>query len=269
MADALDFVLGIQREKRLRETAQAQTIQSGFQNAITNQQRNQALQQSQQKNEIDSLLMAAKIRSLGTETIFQQGILDAIGDSTSGKKNNLPPGTSASIGGLTIPLNPKLTESEQTAIAGEQKFQPLVDSINKRIDAGVLDSGKNRTYTQFLAEGGGSGFRRMLTKDDTELEGLASDLAEMKKLAFAEGGKALSPTEETIVKAGLEVFGKGNAQIKKDLQSAMSILTQKKDLALGGGNAVGKSEKKSTTKIINGYEYEKRSDGKWHLLKKS
>lgn len=169
-----------------------------------------------------------------------QSRMAALGAGGQGGDNGggeLPPGTTFTGGGLTIPLNQKLTDTEQGSVSGAEKFQPIADNINKLISSGTLNSGRSRTFTQWLADGGQSPTRRLLTQDNTPLEELASNLAELKKYAFTEGGKTLSPTEQKIVNAGLTVTGKGDKQIMHDVKESIRILQSKRALAIGGANA--------------------------------
>jgi len=148
---------------------------------------------------------------------------------------NIPPGTSYNVDGLTAPLNKPFTSSEVDAVVGADKFEPLVASISALIDKGVLGKGFfQRPYNSFLAEGGGDWKRRLATPDDSDLETLASNVNEIAKYAFSEGGKNLTPTELQVVKGGLSLLGKGDNQIKNDLSEAIKILRLKKNVALQG-----------------------------------
>ena len=167
---------------------------------------------------------------------MMQGFLDNQQGGVGGE-GGVTPGTVAKVGNLTFPLNPKLTEVEQGSVSGAEKFEPLVQQVQDLIGTGILDSGKSREYTQFLAEGGGSPLRRMMTEDNSPLEKLASARQELIKYAFSEGGKTLSPTELPIVKAGLDFMGKSDDQIIHDFGEAVRILKSKRNLALGGRNA--------------------------------
>lgn len=178
----------------------------------------------------------SQAKSQGEQAATETGLMKDFQDKVQ-SGGAIPPGTTQQAGPYNIPLNPVLTDTAQGAIAGADKFEPLVARVKELVGGGALNNGKSRTYTQFLAEGGGSPIRRLLTKDDSILEELASARQELFKLAFTEGGKTLSPTELPIVKAGLDFFGKGDAQIISDFEKAMAILRSKKQLALGGRNA--------------------------------
>lgn len=232
MGDILDFVVKVQEQKRLRDTARSEQISKGIESFITNQQNQRLMDIKEKAAEID---LAESIRKQSENKQKQELLQRALGGE--GGSNNLPPGTTLNVNGFNIPLNPKLTEAEQSSVAGMNKFEPLVDIIKQRLDEGVL--GKDtlkRSYNQWLAEGGGDMMRRFLIPDNTALEQLASSAAEMKKFAFSEGGKQLSPTELKVVMAGLSFFGKSDNQIKADFTAAIDILRKKKELALGGAN---------------------------------
>lgn len=162
----------------------------------------------------------------------------------SGDGGNLPPGATFSSGGLTFPLNQKLTDTEQSSVAGVEKFEPLVKQVQGLIGKGVLGKpggiveNVKRTGKQLLAEHGDNAISRILTPDNSKLEELSSAVAEIKKFAFSEGGKQLSPTEKAVVNAGLTLSGKSDEAIKRDFGAAIDILRKKKLLALGGANSV-------------------------------
>lgn len=170
---------------------------------------------------------------LGQEEANKQ-IREQLLNSSDNKE--YPVGATISGGGLTYSPNPKLDDTSITAVTGADKFEPLVDRVTSLIDSGVLNSGKSRVLTQGLAEGGGNPVARLLTKDNTKLEELASAANELGKYAFAEGGKNLTPAEIKTIKGGLSFIGKSDKQIKNDLREAIDILRRKKIYILGGAN---------------------------------
>ena len=180
----------------------------------------------------------------------QQNIGSSITDVQSQIKEaypeGVPPGSSLNVGGQSttanLPLNREFTESEANVISGSDKFEELVSDVRNQIRSNVLGADPvKRSYNQFLAEGGGSWLRRGLTPDDSELERLASNMVELQKYAFSEGGKNLTPTELQVVKAGLSLFGKGNNAIERDLSSAIDVLRRKKSVILGGSSSIKQS----------------------------
>lgn len=192
-----------------------------------------------------------------TETNLMNQVLPAVENAMKGNQGNLPPGASVSAGPITFQPNPRLTDTEQGVISGFDKFEPIAQEIEGLLRQGVLSSGVSRNYTQFLAEPGNNKIRRMLTKDDSPLEKLQSAASEMQKYAFSEGGKTLSPTEMSVVMAGLSFQGKGDAQAIHDFKEAIRILRSKKALALGGRNAAtqgsgGSSQSYTIGQVIQG-----------------
>lgn len=188
-------------------------------------------------------LLAASLGQNRQENIGSS-ITDVMGQLKQTYPEGVPPGTNLNVGGpsttASVPLNREFTESEANVVSGADKFESLVTDVQKQIQSGILGKDQiKRAYNQFLAEGGGSWLRRGLTPDDSELEKLASNMVELQKYAFSEGGKNLTPTELSVVKAGLSLFGKGDAAIQRDLGSAIDVLRRKKDVILGGSNSVG------------------------------
>lgn len=178
----------------------------------------------------------------------------ALNDDGSIDFAKMPPGTSAytdRYGNVRVRVtpNPFPTEWQANAISGENKFGPLVSDIQNLIDGGALSGGFK---DQYLAEHGDNWLARMMTKDNSPLEQLASKRAEVVKYMFSEGGKTLSPTEKAIVEAGLTFTGKGNEQIKNDFQEAISILGRKGLLATGGKMAASQFGNQSGGLTTNG-----------------
>lgn len=176
----------------------------------------------------------AEIGKQEAEASLKQNTADLL---KNGGFSALPPGTTITDGKISMPVNPRLTDTEQAAVSGFEKFEPIVQNIERLINEGVLDSGKNRAFTQLLADSGSNPLSRFAVKDDSPLEELSSGLAELKKYVFSEGGKALTEHESKIVNTGLTLSGKGNAQAIKDLKEAISILRKKSELAIGGSAA--------------------------------
>lgn len=272
---ALDALLRYKQQKDAEATADVSAIpqalmlyQQGKQQALDNTLKTLTLQGTLAKSGIgigpnnqlvpddrfvDSLksLKAQDLLSKIKSRNSREDILNKfMGGVDSG---NFPPGTTlnSATGALTIPLNQKLTDTEQSSVAGVEKFDPLVKEIESYLNQGVFEKGEGvsgnvkRLYQQTLAESGDNPISRILTKDESTLEKLSSAAAEMKKFAFQEGGKALSKTEKKIVTAGLSFVGKSDAQAIKDFNAAVEILRSKKTTALGGANAVKESNKDS------------------------
>lgn len=197
-----------------------------------------------QGNTLTNLLNSAKIQTEmakaknfseggGLDPLIEQ--YDAYNEDGSIDVSKMPPGTTFYTdrygkAKARINPNPIPTEWQANAISGAEKFEPLVADIQKLIDGGALSGG----YDKYLAEGGDSWIRRLLTKDNSPLETLASKRAELVKYVFSEGGKTLTENEKEVVKSGLDFVGKGNDQIKSDLSEAISVLRRKGLLATGG-----------------------------------
>jgi len=158
-------------------------------------------------------------------------VRDAIGGQGQG---NLPVGTTVTSGGITVPVNPKLDESQTNVISGVNKYAPMVDRLEALINKGALEGTGHKLMAEY---GNKSMIGRYLTPDNTPIEELASIASELQKYMFSEGGKTLSPTEKTIVNSGLTFAGKSNEQIKHDVSEAINILRLKKDIIFGGMNA--------------------------------
>ena len=161
----------------------------------------------------------------------------------SSGSSNIPPGTTFTANGVTIPLNQKLTESEQSSVAGAQSLDPIIKEIESILgtegqdfsdsDKGLMGDIK-RTAEQMAVDSA----QPLLTSKSKRLADLQSKFSTLKKtLPFTEGGKQLTKTEKQQVFALLNVSGKDDARIKNDINEAMAILRKKEQIALGGANA--------------------------------
>ena len=237
------------------------------------------------QNDFTNQLNAAKIQSElakakafssndGGDPLAEQ--YNALNEDGSIDFTKLPPGTSAYTDRynrvrLRVQPNPIPNEWQANSIAGAEKFEPLVASIKELISGGALagKDGSSNQWNKYLAEGGDSWVRRLLTPDNTPLEELASKRAELIKYAFSEGGKTLTVDEKRTVKAGLDFTGKSDTQISKDLEEAISILRRKGTLAVGGKFAAstfgGQSQQSSATQYVVGQVRKTKSGGtaKW------
>lgn len=187
----------------------------------------------------------------------EQNILSKVMENINGSSvdGDIPPGTTVSIGGVTIPINPKLTESEQSSVAGVQSLEPILKDIEGLIgeknqegksigfsesNSGIIGDVK-RTAEQLAVD---SSTPLLVSKSD-RLSTLQSKFATLKKtLPFTEGGKQLTTTEKKQVFALLNTAGKDDKRIEKDLNEAMSILRRKEKIALGGANAAKLNQRK-------------------------
>lgn len=170
------------------------------------------------------------------ETNLMKEVLPAVKDAMSGNQGNLPPGASISAGPVTFQPNPRLTDTEQAAIAGSQSMEPVVERIFQGIRGGIFGQGNDveRTARQGIVDSGNA----MLSSKDEKLQSFQSDLNNLKRLIpFTDGGKQLTPFEAKRVFALLNTTGKNDPQIEKDIQAAVSIVMAKGGLAIGGRNA--------------------------------
>ena len=167
--------------------------------------------------------------------------------SGQGQVGGVRPGTTVTSGGITVPLNPKLTEAEGSAVSALRTFEPQIEDIAQSIRGGVFEPGGKgvlsnlkRTYQQASVDQPGM-FGRLLTSTNPNLQAIQSELNSVRRYAFGEGGKNLTDTEKNIVFALLDTTGKSDNQIIEDHQKAIQILRAKEQIALGGANAVSQN----------------------------
>lgn len=200
-----------------------------------------------------------------TETDIMNQVKDQLGNGQTGP-SNITPGTTVQAGPYNIPLNPKLTESEQGVIGGVQSMEPMIGEISeslkqdKALDTPFGDFG--RTFQQMRADRQSA----LFTSTNPKLQQLQSKLNTLKKtIPFTEGGKQLTETEKSMVMALLNISGKPDTQIMTDINQAMGILRAKEKLALGGRNAA--IESKVQPSQVGGYDPDKES--RYQAWKKS
>lgn len=148
----------------------------------------------------------------------------------------VPVGTTMRQGRFTIPVNPKLTGEEQSAVSTLETFKPQKEEIVNQVNQGALDSplgNAGRTVRQFRADSS----KPIMTAGDPKLQALQSNINSIRRYAFGEGGKNLTGTEKGIIDSLLNITGKSNEQIGADYDKALSILENKNKLVLGGANA--------------------------------
>jgi len=152
-------------------------------------------------------------------------------DGGSGMGNGLPVGSSFTGAGLTIPLNPKLSESEQATVGGAGNIENYVGQINGMLDKGVLDFDNEAmklgldTGNPYLA---GQGEQGMLQSAQQSLKAL---------IPFAKGGKQLTQQEAKRLDTLLNFQGKNKERVQRDLNAFVDEFNTMRDLALGGSNA--------------------------------
>lgn len=172
------------------------------------------------------------------------GIVGAVG-------GNLPPGSTVTVGGLRIPLNQRLTDSEQAAVSGSIAIEPVVDRIITSVDTIFAEPKTtkekiSRTARQAIADSDNT----LLSSQDPALQSFQQELANLRRLIpFTDGGKQLTPFEAKRVFALLNTTGKNNKQIKKDITAAVSIVKAKGGLSLGGRQAAVDMKTKASSNL--------------------
>lgn len=182
---------------------------------------------------------AGKQATVETELMGQA--LPAIQSAMAGNLGQLPPGASISAGPITFQPNPRLTDTEQAAIAGSTAIEPVVERIMTNVRGGIFGRGNDieRTARQGIVDSGVA----MLSSQDPTLQAFQSDINNLKRLIpFTDGGKQLTPFEAKRVFALLNTTGKNDLQIEKDILAAVSIVMAKGGLAIGGRNAALNSQ---------------------------
>jgi hypothetical protein len=175
----------------------------------------------------------ADLAEQSAETSLKQNTADLYkrvlsGQNGGGDMSSLPPGSSFSGGGLTIPLNQKLTESEQATIGGAENIQSYVDQLMPKLDE--LDF--NNEASKIGIDSGEPYFAQ------GELGAIQSLQQSLKQIIpFAKGGKALSKNESERLEKLLNFRGKERERAKRDIQSFVTEFNTMRSLALGGANA--------------------------------
>ena len=170
------------------------------------------------------------------ETDLMEQVMPAVKDAMDGNNGKLPPGASISAGPVTFQPNPRLTDTEQAAVAGSTAIEPVVERILATVRGGIYGQGNDveRTVRQGIVDSGNA----LLSSKDTKLQSFQSDINNLKRLIpFTDGGKQLTPFEAKMVFALLNTTGKNDQQIETDINAAVSIVMAKGGLAIGGRNA--------------------------------
>lgn len=154
---------------------------------------------------------------------------------------NVPVGTTMRHGRFNIPLNPKLTGDEASAVSAQEVFTPLAEGLKEDTKSGVFNSkvgNIGRTYRQYAAGQPNA----LFTSYDPKLQATQGKINSIRRYVFGEGGKQLTPYEANIVNALIKPTGKSDEQYDKDLDEAMKLIESKSRLALGGANAASNGE---------------------------
>lgn len=152
----------------------------------------------------------------------------------------IPPGTTLQAGSLRIPLNPKLTGDEASALAAQEVFTPIGRDIKDMVANKLFSSERfgnvGRTYKQWAGSQYSPG-SALLTASDPKLQRFQGKLKSMRRYVFGEGGKQLTPFESNVVMALMDPIGKSDDQYIEDVGEATKIIESKSRLALGGHRA--------------------------------
>lgn len=148
------------------------------------------------------------------------------GDAQGG---NFPPGTTVNAGGLSMPLNPRLTDTEQATVGGAEN-----------VDKYTTEFFNNFTKAPSLSEA------QKIAIDSNEPyiagKGNLGDIQSTKQslmaiIPFAKGGKQLTEGEKKAFSDLLRLSGKSNARITRDYNTFRTEFKRSRELALGGSNA--------------------------------
>lgn len=145
-------------------------------NSVENQLRQAQIQGISDKSEYQSGLLDEKQRNID-RLIAQQGLIEKLMGGQGA--DNLPPGTIARVGGVTIPLNRKYTVEESQAVSGAESLIPKIEQLKSLV-------GTPAELQAALPFGGGSteGQRFKSLKDDIS-----------QQLLYFRSGKAINEDE--------------------------------------------------------------------------
>ena len=197
-------------------------------------------------------------KQAAAETGLMNQVMPAVEEAMQGNQGQLPPGASISAGPVTFQPNPRLTDTEQAAVAGSQALEPVVGRIIQEVRGGIYGKGNDveRTARQGIVDSGNA----ILSSQDTRLQSFQSDINNLKRLIpFTDGGKQLTPFEAKRVFALLNTAGKNDQQIESDISAAVSIVMAKGGLAIGGRNAAlqGSSQSPQANRTSSGNTFRK------------
>jgi len=205
-------------------------------------------------NFVEQLIAAQNKMQMNNENELQKrqqvtgGIKDILGQVQRQFPEGATPGSTLNIGdnvSANMQLNRELTQDERSDVATANVIEPHFQNIEKMIRAGGLNTsndfgigqiGKNigRTVKQGIVDSG----QPLLTGGNKNIESLQSEMNKLKsKLPFDSGGKQLTGTEKALVFKLLNLTGKSDEVALDDLNFAMNLIRERRDLALGGANA--------------------------------
>lgn len=172
----------------------------------------------------------AKSRLDNTQADVSEAMLPRIKAAMGGEAqgDEVPPGTSISAGGVTMPLNARLTDTEQAITTGAEnvdnyttEFFNKFTAIPKLSEADKLAIDSNEPY---LANGPLGAIQS--TKQSL-----------MAIIPFAKGGKQLTEGEKKAFSDLLRLSGKAPERIMRDYNTFRKEFKRTREVALGGSNA--------------------------------
>lgn len=192
------------------------------------------------------LLIARDLMQQQKSERTTKGIGDVIGQVKQGL-GKVPVDAKLHVGdsvSADVNLNPKLDDAEKSVMAANKVYPDIKRDAISLIKKGVFNSRKGLLGSEMFPDADRT-VRQMASQQksplatfyDKDLQRVQSKLAKLKELMFERGGKALTPTEESIVGRAFIVEGKSDEQIIEDIMDADAIIEEKARLTLGGMNA--------------------------------
>lgn len=162
-------------------------------------------------------------------------ILDNINNNK--EPGQVTPGTTFTGGGVTIPLNPPLTESESRGFAAAPIIHDFANEFLGYVNQGVLGKGDVSSAMKGMAIDSDVPFltHPNLYGGDKSVQAAQSSMLRLKNATvFSDAGKQLTGTEKGIVFALLKTSGKTPDQIKRDIPEAIRKFDQFVQAKKGG-----------------------------------
>jgi hypothetical protein len=198
------------------------------------------------------------------------GRLNAMMNSINGGQGRgFTPGSTVNLDPITgetkfnLQLNPKISNVEADSIAAGKNISAVMPSINQAIDAGLFGkSSQERTAKQLAVESDSA----LPTSFSTALGDFRSSYNVLRRASlFDEAGKALTGPEKAEALRLLELKGKTDEQIKRDL-GMLAAKNANKVAAILGGTTAAQGDSTGVTVVErrvtkDGRKLEKLSDG--------
>lgn len=200
---------------------------------------------------VESQIDLNKSKTKIAENQANQGskVEQMIQDALSG---NVMPGTQIHYGpkgtSLNVPVNPKLTQDQNDAVAAVNYMKPRYEKINTLVNSGTLDDNK---FTKLAKEITVDKNGQLLVPDGSPLEELVGLVNDVKLTGFSLGGKNLTEGEKQVVYSSLNPTGKSRKEYLRGLKSLPEYFQQRINSATGGMQGALKAGSTSS----DGYEY--------------